>query len=76
MLNIDEEQKKNMLCDLFARIYRDFVGDVGCWCIYFLNYVILQPGESLFLGPNVPHAYIYGGNYNGREKETLFFIEK
>lgn len=26
-----------------------------------MNYVILQEGESMFLGPNVPHAYIFGG---------------
>ena len=28
-----------------------------------MNYVILQEGESMFLGPNVPHAYIFGGMY-------------
>lgn len=28
-----------------------------------MNYVILQEGESMFLGPNVPHAYIFGGMF-------------
>lgn len=28
-----------------------------------MNYVVLQEGESMFLGPNVPHAYIFGGMF-------------
>lgn len=35
-------------------------GDVGCFCIFFLNVVNLVPGEALFLGPNEPHAYLFG----------------
>lgn len=58
---LDADEKKNLLSELFLRIARDFPGDVGCWSIYFMNYVILQEGESMFLGPNIPHAYIYGG---------------
>jgi len=55
------ERQDKLLSGLFLRIAGDFPGDVGCWSIYLMNYVILQPGESMFLGPNVPHAYIYGG---------------
>ncbi len=29
-----------------------------------MNYVVLQEGESMFLGPNVPHAYIFGGMFH------------
>ena len=54
------------MCGLFTRIAADFPGDVGCWSVYFLNYVTLQEGESMFLGPNVPHAYISGGNTGKR----------
>ena len=25
------------------------------------NYLQLQPGEAIFLAPNEPHAYLYGG---------------
>nr|CAG4643265.1 EOG090X07LH [Ilyocryptus agilis] len=57
---LSEEQQKALHCELFTRIVADFPGDVGCWGMFFLNYVILQEGESLFLGPNVPHAYIFG----------------
>ncbi|CAG5101619.1 Similar to MPI: Mannose-6-phosphate isomerase (Macaca fascicularis) [Cotesia congregata] len=35
-------------------------GDIGCFGIYFFNYINLNPGEALYLGPNVPHAYLYG----------------
>nr|SVE75804.1 EOG090X07LH [Daphnia hispanica] len=54
------EKMDSLQCDLFTRIASDFPGDVGCWSVYFMNYVILQEGESMFLGPNVPHAYIFG----------------
>jgi mannose-6-phosphate isomerase len=62
IFTLDDERKEKLLTNLFLRIAADFPGDVGCWCIYLMNYVILKPGESMFLGPNVPHAYIYGGN--------------
>nr|CAG4650216.1 EOG090X07LH [Sida crystallina] len=57
---MDATEQEKLLCQLFVRIAADFPGDVGCWAIYLMNYVVLQPGESMFLGPNVPHAYIYG----------------
>lgn len=59
--NPGDEKRKSLLCELFMRIAADYPGDVGCWSVYFMNYVILEEGESMFLGPNVPHAYIYGG---------------
>lgn len=48
--------------ELVLRLNSQFPGDVGCFCIYFLNHVVLQPGEAMFLGPNLPHAYLAGGN--------------
>eukprot|EP00795_Rhopilema_esculentum_P016764 gene16764-8225_t len=45
---------------LFMRIYNEFPGDVGCFVIYFLNHVILEPDEAIYLAPNVPHAYLSG----------------
>jgi hypothetical protein len=38
---------------------------VGCFCVYFLNHLILQPGEALYLGANEPHAYLHGGERTG-----------
>ena len=43
------------------RLNDQFPGDIGCFCVFFLNYVTLKPGESLYLGPNEPHAYLSGG---------------
>jgi len=35
-------------------------GDVGLFCLFFLNYRVLQPGEGVFLKADVPHAYLRG----------------
>ena len=35
-------------------------GDVGVLSVFFLNIVDLKPGECLFMGANVPHAYLSG----------------
>ena len=37
-----------------------YPGDVGCFVIYFVNHVKLEPGEAMFLGPNLIHAYLCG----------------
>ena len=55
---------------LFIRIYREFPGDVGCFIIYFLNHVVLEPGEAVYLAPNMPHAYLYGGRSNSLSFHT------
>lgn len=47
--------------DLFLQLNSQFPEDVGCFCIYFLNYIKLKPGEAMFLGSNLPHAYLAGG---------------
>lgn len=52
--------KDEILGDLLLRIDSQFPGDVGCFVIYFLNHMSLQPGQALFLGANVPHAYLLG----------------
>jgi mannose-6-phosphate isomerase len=45
---------------LVVRLSEQFPGDVGCFVAYFLNHLHLVPGQAVFLGPNVPHAYING----------------
>ena len=51
--------------ELLLRLNSQFPGDGGCFCIYFLNHIVLKPGEAMFLGPNLPHAYLAGGkNYD------------
>ena len=46
--------------ELLLRVHTHFPNDVGCFVIYFLNHILLSPGEAVFLGANVPHAYLYG----------------
>ncbi|KAL6061981.1 Mannose-6-phosphate isomerase [Balamuthia mandrillaris] len=47
--------------DLALRLNDQFPGgDVGCFVCYLLNFVRLQSGQALFLGPNEPHAYLSG----------------
>ena len=45
---------------LSARLNHFFEGDVGVFVALLLNHVTLEPGQAIFLGPNVPHAYISG----------------
>ncbi|MDT0346783.1 mannose-6-phosphate isomerase, class I [Streptomyces litchfieldiae] len=44
----------------YAGIARHFPGDPGVIAAMLLNYVRLQPGEALYLGAGVPHAYLNG----------------
>ncbi|XP_006822952.1 mannose-6-phosphate isomerase-like [Saccoglossus kowalevskii] len=46
--------------ELLTRLHDKFPGDVGCFAIYFLNHMILEPGQAMYLGPNEPHAYLKG----------------
>ncbi|MEV6265352.1 mannose-6-phosphate isomerase, class I [Streptomyces sp. NPDC051784] len=44
----------------YAEIARHYPGDAGVIAAMLLNYVQLQPGEAMFLGAGVPHAYLAG----------------
>ncbi|MFD8386795.1 mannose-6-phosphate isomerase, class I [Streptomyces sp. NPDC059679] len=44
----------------YASIARHYPGDPGVIAAMLLNYVQLQPGEALYLGAGVPHAYLDG----------------
>ncbi|WP_112470706.1 mannose-6-phosphate isomerase, class I [Streptomyces triticisoli] len=44
----------------YADIARHYPGDPGVLAAMLLNHVRLQPGEALFLGAGVPHAYLNG----------------
>ncbi|MFD9881373.1 mannose-6-phosphate isomerase, class I [Streptomyces alboflavus] len=44
----------------YAAVARHYPGDPGVIAAMLLNYVQLQPGEAMFLGAGVPHAYIQG----------------
>mgnify|MGYP001954276110 CR=1 FL=1 len=44
----------------YAGIARHYPGDPGVIAAMLLNYVRLAPGEALYLGAGVPHAYLSG----------------
>ncbi|WP_419995463.1 mannose-6-phosphate isomerase, class I [Streptomyces boninensis] len=44
----------------YASIARNYPGDPGVIAAMLLNTVQLQPGEALYLGAGVPHAYLDG----------------
>ena len=44
----------------YAAVGRTFPGDPGVIAALLLNHVRLQPGEALYLGAGVPHAYLSG----------------
>ncbi|WP_405657276.1 mannose-6-phosphate isomerase, class I [Streptomyces sp. RK9] len=44
----------------YAAVARHYPGDPGVIAAMLLNHVQLQPGEAMFLGAGVPHAYIQG----------------
>ncbi|WP_035848609.1 mannose-6-phosphate isomerase, class I [Kitasatospora azatica] len=44
----------------YAYAAKHFPGDPGVLAALLLNVVRLQPGEALYLGAGVPHAYLHG----------------
>ncbi|MGW6391458.1 mannose-6-phosphate isomerase, class I [Streptomyces sp. NPDC055103] len=46
--------------DAYAALARAFPGDPGLLSALMLRHVRLAPGEALFLGAGVPHAYLSG----------------
>lgn len=56
----DASQRLGGAHALYARIAHHFPGDAGVVAAMLLNPVRLQPGEALFLGAGVPHAYLDG----------------
>jgi mannose-6-phosphate isomerase len=47
--------------DLVARLSRQYGdSDVGLVALFMMNLVKVEPGHALYIGPNVPHAYLDG----------------
>ncbi|PAV77457.1 hypothetical protein WR25_12460 [Diploscapter pachys] len=57
---IGTKSEKSDLDNLMIRLQNEYPGDVGVFAPLLLNYFTLQPGEATFLGPNQPHAYLFG----------------
>ncbi|KAI6173627.1 Amine oxidase [Aphelenchoides besseyi] len=60
---LQDVKEKTDLHSLILRLNSQYPGgDVGVLAPIFLNYFSLKEGESTFLGPNEPHAYLFGGH--------------
>lgn len=55
-----KEYGGEFLSELLTRLNSQFPQDIGLFCSFYLNYVKLQPGESLFLRALDCHAYLSG----------------
>ncbi|XP_050446806.1 mannose-6-phosphate isomerase isoform X2 [Cataglyphis hispanica] len=55
---LDDSYRQWIKADLLKRLHADYPGDVGCFTIYLFNYITMQPGEAIYIGPNIPHAYL------------------
>ncbi|KAG8184221.1 hypothetical protein JTE90_013198 [Oedothorax gibbosus] len=59
-----EDHLNQELCqsvrELFLKTHTQYPGDIGCFCLFFLNYLKLEPGDAIFLAANEPHAYLSG----------------
>jgi mannose-6-phosphate isomerase len=65
--NIAESEKG--LVELVKTLNGQYPGDVGVLCVFILNVVELKVGEAAFLGADMPHAYIKGGEW-----QEVFFL--
>jgi mannose-6-phosphate isomerase class I len=59
--NQDIAESEQGLVDLAIMLDEQYPGDVGVLCVFLLNVVELKKGEAAFLGADMPHAYISGG---------------
>jgi mannose-6-phosphate isomerase len=58
---VAESEKE--LVELALMLNEQYPGDIGVLCVFLLNVVELKEGEAAFLGANMPHAYIKGGEF-------------
>ncbi|XP_022919768.2 mannose-6-phosphate isomerase isoform X1 [Onthophagus taurus] len=58
--DLDVRERELQLCGLVERLNSQFPEDVGCFAVFFLNYLSLNPMQAVFLAANIPHAYLSG----------------
>lgn len=68
-ISLIPEASRLPLEQLLLRLNHQYPNDVGCFCVFLFNYMVLNPGEAIFLSANLPHAYISGGL-------SFFFFKK
>lgn len=56
----DEPAWERKCARAVLRLAQQFPNDVGAMSPFFLNYLLIAPGESFFMAANEPHAYVAG----------------
>jgi mannose-6-phosphate isomerase len=56
----DEPPWERKLARAILRLAQQFPHDAGAMAPFFLNYILMAPGESFFMAANEPHAYVAG----------------
>ena len=59
-LQQQQPQKLTPKEKLITRLHQQYPHDVGVLSVFFLNLVVLKPGEAIYLAANEPHAYVSG----------------
>ena len=55
-----EQENKHFLIPLIKRLYADYENDIGCFLVYFLNYIKLDEGQVVYIPPREIHCYLSG----------------
>ncbi|RHY18012.1 hypothetical protein DYB36_008023 [Aphanomyces astaci] len=55
-----QRESLSALDALVLRLNEQYPNDIGAFSPYLLSYVVLEPGDAVFLGANEPHAYLSG----------------
>lgn len=56
----DEPAWERKCARAVLRLAQQFPNDPGAMAPFFLNYLLIAPGESFFMAANEPHAYVAG----------------
>lgn len=54
------EHTGSRLMNLIGRLDKLYPGDPGVMAPFFLNYLVLEPGQAVYLEPNKLHTYVSG----------------
>lgn len=60
ILRLSNLSTRSVIENVVIRLNIEYPNDRGIFCPLLLNYLTLNPGESFFMGPNEPHAYLSG----------------
>ncbi|KAK8812494.1 hypothetical protein WA158_007727 [Blastocystis sp. Blastoise] len=57
---LEHKSNKSQMENTILEVMDTYPGDAGSFAPYILNYLQLSKGDSIYLGANIPHAYLKG----------------